>query len=155
MSKPKPQIFGTTALFFKLTSHQTGTQLYHQLVQLSLILEWLRLSTLFAKIESSWMMTETQLTKSLNASLTMITVKLRIHAHLLMTTVLQTANMMELAISLTPKVYQLQVISSKTTGDTSLPLVPKTSLIQSKTLIRLCWILPTSLLTLQEFGLEV
>jgi hypothetical protein len=84
------------------------------------------------------MMTETQLTKSLNASLTMITVKLRIHAHLLMTTVLQTANMMELAISLTPKVYQLQVISSKTTGDTSLPLVPKTSLIQSKTLIRLC-----------------
>jgi len=67
----------------------------------------------------------------------MRTVKRLIIASLGMNTALQTAKMMALAMISTSTIYQLQVTSSKTTGDTTQPLVPETFLTQSKTLTRL------------------
>ena len=51
MSKPKPQIFGIGAPLSRLSSHQTGTQLYLLLQELPLTPDKPRLSTLFVKTE--------------------------------------------------------------------------------------------------------
>jgi hypothetical protein len=77
------------------------------------------------------------LTTALTATPIMRTVKRLIIASLGMNTALQTAKMMALAMISTSTIYQLQVTSSKTTGDTTQPLVPETFLTQSKTLTRL------------------
>jgi len=79
----------------------------------------------------------TALTTALTATPIMRTVKRLIIASLGMNTALQTAKMMALAMISTSTIYQLQVTSSKTTGDTTQPLVPETFLTQSKTLTRL------------------
>lgn len=101
-----------------------------------------------------------QLTTALTATPKQRTVQshsmtMRIHAHLMMTTALEAVKMTTLAMNSTSILYQLQLTMSTTTGDTTQPLVPETSLTQSKTLTRLCSTLPTSLVTFQESGLEV
>jgi len=120
------------------------------------------LRKLFAQEDCSQLTTAltTALTTSLTATPKQRTVQshsmtMRIHAHLMMTTALEAVKMTTLAMNSTSILYQLQLTMSTTTGDTTQPLVPETSLTQSKTLTRLCSTLPTSLVTFQESGLEV